>query len=335
MSNFTAEQVLLALADIAFEDGTKLTSLVSNIIIKGTDIGFAVNIGGQNPEEAEKVRLTAINTLTTLPNIGKISIVLTKEVNSKEGNKAGKKYLIDNVKKVILVAAGKGGVGKSTVTALIAQYLANTGYKIGIVDADIYGPSIPQIFGLSQKPVIIADKMQPLKSRNLEIISIGFLVPEDSALAWRGPMVSKAIYRLLSLTAWGDLDYLIIDMPPGTGDIHLSILENYRIDGVLMVTTPQRVSRIDVEKSINLYQKFSVPILGIIENMSYLTDNTGNRMQIFSGSSGKYLAEKYKLRLLQELPIIPAIAESCDRAESLVDVEGLEGSWVLDMVKRV
>jgi len=169
----------------------------------------------------------------------------------------------------------------------------------------------------------------------VEVISIGFLVQSDSAIAWRGPMASKAIYQLLSLTEWGNLDYLIIDTPPGTGDIHLSILENYQIDGVIMVTMPQQISGIDVEKAINLYQKFSVPILGIIENMSYLIDKNGNRIQVFGGSSGKYLAEKYNIPLLQHLPIIPALTEKCDKAESLVDVEGLEGNWVLDIVKKV
>jgi ATP-binding protein involved in chromosome partitioning len=165
--------------------------------------------------------------------------------------------------------------------------------------------------------------MIPLLSRGIQVNSIGFLVSNSEAIAWRGPMASKAIYQLLSLTDWQNLDYLIIDMPPGTGDIHLSILENYQINGgVVIVTSPQKISEIDVTKAINLYQKFDLPILGIIENMSYFIDpESGKIINIFSGNSGENLASKHKVPLIFKLPLLPEIAKACDLGKSLADIE--------------
>jgi len=166
--------------------------------------------------------------------------------------------------------------------------------------------------------------MIPVTSRNIKIISIGFLIPEDSAIVWRGPMASKTIYQLLSLTNWGNLDYLIIDMPPGTGDIHLSILENYQLYGVVMVTTPQQMAKIDVIRSIDLYRKFNLPILGIIENMSYLVDvKTNEKITIFSGNSGEYFSKKFNIPLIYNLPIIPKLSQSCDNGSNLIDAVNL------------
>ncbi|CAF3090849.1 unnamed protein product, partial [Rotaria sp. Silwood2] len=205
---------------------------ISNIIIKDTNIGFAINTLNKDLQEANHIRNKASNQLREIPNIGKITIALTNSRDvTKTSNKVKVKHLIEGVKKIILVASGKGGVGKSTITALIAEQLNMDGYKVGIMDADIYGPSIPHIFGVSDVPEILNNKMKPLESRNIKIISIGLLIHHHSAAIWRGPVASKTIYQLLSLTDWKGLDYLIIDMPPGTGDIHLSILENYQLDG--------------------------------------------------------------------------------------------------------
>lgn len=306
--------VLSKISDILLQDGRKFKDFISNIIIKDKNVGFSIDTTEIGVEEASFMREKAIEKLNEISDIGRITIALTSQKTQNEAKNHDRfkaKQTINGVKNVILVAAGKGGVGKSTMSALIAEQLNSLGYKIGIVDADIYGPSIPQIFGINQKPEIINNKMIPLISRNIQIISIGFLT-QGEAIAWRGPMASKAIYQLLSLSAWNNLDYLIVDTPPGTGDIHLSILENYQISGVTIVTTPQKISQIDVEKAIKLYQKFDVPILGVIENMSYLVDSSNKKLEIFSGNSGEYLSKKYNLPIICKLPIVPELAKACD-----------------------
>ncbi len=325
MNNINEQEILNKIADITFIDQTKLINIISNIIIKGVDIGFAIDILEKNLQEVENIRNRAINKLNEIPNIGKITIVLT---NSKEGVKKvltpKVKHLIEGVKKVILIASGKGGVGKSTIAALIAEQLNSEGYQVGIMDADIYGPSIPHIFGVAGVPEIVNNKMIPLESRNIKIISIGLLIQNHSAAIWRGPMASKTIYQLLSLTNWQKLDYLIIDMPPGTGDIHLSILENYQLDGVIIVTTPQKMSQIDVVRSIDLYKKFNLPILGMIENMSYLVEPISQKiMQIFRGNNSDNFAQQHNIPLIGKIPIEPRLSYNCDHSLSLAGIINL------------
>jgi ATP-binding protein involved in chromosome partitioning len=228
------------------------------------------------------------------------------------------KIRLEGVKKIILIASGKGGVGKSTITALIAHRLEYLGNSVGILDADIYGPSIPNIFDLKQKPEIQNKKMLPLNNHNIFINSIGFLIPENNAVSWRGPMVSKALYQLLSLTKWPNLDYLIIDSPPGTGDVHLSLLQNYHIDNVIIVTTPQKLSKNDVTRAIDLYQKFNINILGIIENMSYYNNPlTQQEIKIFTGNSGTEISEYFKIPLIAKIAIWEELSEYCDKGKNL------------------
>jgi ATP-binding protein involved in chromosome partitioning len=213
------------------------------------------------------------------------------------------KHHINGVKKLILVSSGKGGVGKSTMAMAISEMLQNKAYKVGIVDADIYGPSIPTMLGVNARPELEEKKFIPVIHRDFQLMSIGFLVDTEGPIAWRGPMATKAIYQLFSATKWSNLDYLIVDMPPGTGDIHLSVLENYNIDGVYMVTTPQTVSLKDVERAINLYKKFDIEIKGIIENMV---------SEFFPGNSGEILAKKYNIPLLAKIPLMPKISYNLD-----------------------
>lgn len=217
------------------------------------------------------------------------------------------KLPIDGVSRVILVSSGKGGVGKSTIAKALAEQLAFQGAKVGIVDADIYGPSIPTMFGVHQKPELDGTKMLPIIKDGIKIMSIGFLSAPGSAIAWRGPMATKAIYQILSLVNWGKLDYLIVDTPPGTGDIHLSLLENYQIDSVLIVTTPQKIAASDAIKAIDLYQKFSVPITGIIENMS----------DYFPGNNGEILSSHYLIPLIAKIPMNKDIARICDAGRTI------------------
>ncbi|CAK6512137.1 Mrp/NBP35 family ATP-binding protein [Rickettsia helvetica] len=309
MANLHQKQMIDRLQHITFKDGTFLKQVISDIIIKGNNIGFSIDISGKNKLEAEEIRLKAINKLNEISEVNKITIVFT-ESKPMEKKAQKPKHFIENVKKIILVASGKGGVGKSTISALISQQLSLENYRVGIVDADIYGPSIPHIFGINEVPQTIEGRIIPITTRNIQIMSIGFFVKDHSAIIWRGPMASKTIYQLLSVTKWDNLDYLIIDMPPGTGDIHLSMLENYHLDGVIIVTTPQKISEIDVIRSIDLYQKLGLPILGIIENMSYMLEN----------NSGGHLSQKYNIPLITQIPIIQEIANACDKSLPLTDL---------------
>jgi ATP-binding protein involved in chromosome partitioning len=311
-------QIQTKIANICFSDNSKASERASEIIIKGKEAGFALDINGIALEEAQEVRNHIINELEKIADIERINIVLTSSENKQaQPKKENSKIILDNIKKVILIAAGKGGVGKSTIAALLAQKLASQGKKVGLLDADIYGPSIPSIFDLKGKPELVNKKMIPLCNYNVKVNSIGFITDPLSSISWRGPMTSKALYQLISLTNWGQLDYLIIDTPPGTGDIHLSLLQNYVTAGVVMITTPQKISAIDVQRTINLYRKFGVPIIGIIENMSGYFSPSSEKITIFSGNSGKQIASDYTLPLLAKIALIPELSASCDKGVAL------------------
>lgn len=320
MTNLDKTQIKNLISKIFFQDGSSVQDRASEMVIKNHNLGFSIDITALSIEHAEEVKNIALEKLKTIENIGAVNIVLTsaRKAEKSQQEKEKSKLHIENVKNVILVAAGKGGVGKSTVTALLAHKLKLEGKKVGIIDADIYGPSIPHIFGLSGKPELEDNRMIPLKSHGILVNSIGFLTAPDASVSWRGPMTSKALYQLLSLTNWGNLDYLIIDSPPGTGDIHLSLLQNYIIDQVIMVTTPQIISKIDVARAINLYKKFNVPITGIIENMSYYNEpNSKEKIELFSGKAGELIAEEFNIPLLARLPIMTELSESCDAGKDL------------------
>ncbi|MFK7967889.1 MAG: Mrp/NBP35 family ATP-binding protein [Rickettsiaceae bacterium] len=319
MSTLIELQIKTKMANIAFSDDSKVIERSSEIIIKEGDIGFSIDISGIDLVEANQVRDLVMTELQKIPDISKINIVLTSSESKQKTQKdQSSKIILDNIDKVICLAAGKGGVGKSTISALLAQKLAAQGKKVGLLDADIYGPSIPNIFALSNKPEVLNKRMIPLCNHNVKINSIGFITDPLSSISWRGPMTSKALYQLISLTDWGTLDYLIIDTPPGTGDIHLSLLQNYLVFGVIMLTTPQKISAIDVHRAINLYQKFGVPPIGIIENMSYYTPpNSSERINIFSGDSGNQISIDYNIPLLTRIALNTGLAKACDAGNAL------------------
>jgi ATP-binding protein involved in chromosome partitioning len=219
------------------------------------------------------------------------------------------KSKLDKINKIILVSSGKGGVGKSTIASNIAINLAESGYKVGLLDSDVYGPSIPRIFNINQKPEIKEGLIQPHEEQNIKLMSMGFLVPEGSALVWRGPMLTKAIHQLFKLTNWGKLDYLIVDTPPGTGDIHLSIAENYVIDCAVIVTTPQKLALIDAFKAVDMYDKLKIKIMGIIENMSYLPNPINqNKEYIFGKSNLQNYCDDKKIDFLGSIPMSEKLA---------------------------
>jgi ATP-binding protein involved in chromosome partitioning len=235
-----------------------------------------------------------------------------------EGDGHGKENLIPGVKHAIAISSGKGGVGKSTVSVNLAVALSLTGAKVGLLDADIYGPNIPMMMGVEKAPEQKDGKIAPAESHGVKLISMGFFVPEETAVVWRGPMVHTAIQQLFRDVLWGELDYLLIDLPPGTGDAQLTLTQLVPLSGAVTVTTPQEVALHDVRKGMMMFQKVNVPLLGIIENMSYfLCGHCNHRTEIFSHGGGERAAEKLGVPFLGNIPIDPAIREGGDTGQPI------------------
>jgi ATP-binding protein involved in chromosome partitioning len=228
--------------------------------------------------------------------------------------------LIPNVKNIIAVASGKGGVGKSTTAVNLALALAQDGAKVGILDADIYGPSVPMMLGLSGKPESFDNKtMQPKVAFGVQTMSIGYLVAEDQALIWRGPMVTTALQQLLKETQWEALDYLVIDLPPGTGDIQLTLAQNVPVSGAIIVTTPQDIALLDAQRGFGMFEKVNVPVLGLVENMSlHICSQCGHEEAIFGSGGGAAMSEINKIDCLGQLPLDIHIRQYADSGEPIV-----------------
>ncbi len=235
-------------------------------------------------------------------------------------NPAEGKRPIPGVRNVVAVASGKGGVGKSTVSANLAVALARTGARVGLLDADIYGPSVPTLFHLKGHRLAgEEDKIVPAEANGLKIVSIGFLLEEDTPVIWRGPMLMKALEQFLHGTKWGELDYLVIDLPPGTGDVQISLVQMTPVAGAVVVTTPQDLALIDVKKAVRMFEKVGVPILGVIENMSYfLCPHCAGRSEIFGHGGARKACSEMGLRFLGEIPLETALRESSDAGRLLV-----------------
>ena len=215
----------------------------------------------------------------------------------------GLKFYIPSVKNVILVSSCKGGVGKSTIAFYLALALSKK-HKVGLIDADIYGPSVPVLTGISDKPDIQNNQMIPHVFKGMQTNSIGYLIPSNQALIWRGPMLTKALHQLLAGTKWSELDFLIVDMPPGTGDIHLTCAQKYNIKGVLLVTTPQSLAVSDLSRTCSMYTTLGLSVLGVIENMSYFLDDSGNKQYLFGkGEELQSFIAEYKLKTLAQIPL--------------------------------
>ena len=235
------------------------------------------------------------------------------------GNPAAQDALLPGVKHIIAVASGKGGVGKSTVSANLSVALAQTGAKVGLMDADIYGPNIPMMMGVPKPPEKEGDKIKPAEAHGVQIISMGFFVPEETAIVWRGPMVHTAIQQFFRDVLWGELDYLLVDLPPGTGDAQLSLSQIVPLTGVVTVTTPQEVALYDVRKGLMMFKKVNVPLLGVIENMSFFVcGHCGERTEIFSFAGGERAAKKFEIPFLGRIPLDPAIREGGDAGMPIV-----------------
>ncbi|TAK67679.1 MAG: iron-sulfur cluster carrier protein ApbC [Bacteroidetes bacterium] len=253
-------------------------------------------------------------------NVGQVSIEMTASVRVSPTQQRAE--VLTGVKNTIAVASGKGGVGKSTVAVNLAVSLALDGAKVGLLDADIYGPSIPLMMGINERPTMKGQKLLPLKAHGVGVMSIGFLVDPMQAVIWRGPMVSGAVKQFMSDVDWGELDYLIFDLPPGTGDIHLTLVQSIPLSGAVVVTTPQDISLADARKAFAMFQKVHVPILGIIENMSYyICGHCGHREEIFSNGGGKKAAADLKVPFIGDIPIYTPIRVGGDTGKPIVVLE--------------
>lgn len=249
------------------------------------------------------------------------------------------KERIPGVGKTIAVASGKGGVGKSTISVNLAVALAKNGARVGLLDTDLYGPSIPLMMGINDDLNVTKDeRLIPLESHGIKLISVGFMLDEEQALIWRGPLIMQLVKQFLTQVEWGELDYLVIDLPPGTGDTQLTLVQTIPLDGVLIVTTPQDVALIDARRAIKMFDEVKVPIVGIVENMSYFTcPHCNEKTEIFSSGGGKKTSERYDVPLLGKIPLDPIIREGGDNGTPIVEAQAdsPHAKAFLDIAKSV
>ena len=324
MLSLTEENILKSLAVVKDPDLHRdivTLGFVKNIKINGPNVSFDLQLTTPSCPVRDQFVADCERALrSTVKGIEKIDINMTSSVVAHVNLQ--KETLLPGVKNTIAVASGKGGVGKSTVAVNLAVSLAMDGARVGLVDADIYGPSIPLMFGINDRPKVSNNKLIPLEKHGVKIMSIGFLVDPMQAVIWRGPMASGALKQFMSDVTWGDLDYLIFDMPPGTGDIQLTLVQTVPLTGAIIVSTPQDVALADARKGLVMFNKVNVPVLGIIENMSYyVCTHCGQRENIFDSGGGSKTAIELNVPFLGEIPINTAIRVGGDNGTPIVMAE--------------
>ena len=286
---------------------------VHQVKVSAGSVAVDLQMATHNPAAGEKVREEVERTLRTLPGVQdvKVNINVTKPPTREESAQKGiaqDASLIPGVKHVVAVASGKGGVGKSTVAANMAVALAQLGYRVGLLDVDIYGPSLPTMFGITEKPRVVGNRIYPFVKHGVTVMSLGFILETDTPVIWRGPMVMRAIEQMLGDVEWGDLDYMVLDLPPGTGDAQLTVTQRIPLAGAVIVTTPQDVALIDARKGLAMFRKVNVPVIGIVENMStFVCPHCGETTDIFKKDGGKKTADLLDTAFLGSIPLDPKI----------------------------
>jgi ATP-binding protein involved in chromosome partitioning len=323
----TREQVLAALREVMVP-GTRVdivkVDLVGEIRVEDGEVLVEIVRTSEKPQTIAAVRQAALTRLEQLPGIRSLSVEVDDRSAPKRQAPTGphgqspdpwaEREPLPGVGRIIAVASAKGGVGKSTVAVNLALALAEAGHRTGLLDADIYGPSLPTMLPVSEPAAVDPDrKIHPGRALDLAVLSMGLLVDPDQAMIWRGPMVFSAVKQLLKDTVWPELDYLVVDLPPGTGDAQLTLVQQVPLAGVVMVTTPQEVALVDVRRGVEMFRKVEVPVLGIVENMSFFVcPDTGKQYDIFGRGGGQRVADQFDLPLLAQIPIEPAIREGGD-----------------------
>lgn len=292
---------------------------IEGVIIQNNKINIVIELSSNTNYDDQNLTLSIKKIIeNNFPDKYTINVIYNQLKTPSSSVAKKDLYKIPNIKNIVLFASTKGGVGKSTTAAYIALALAKLGQKVGIVDADIYGPSLPTLLGITTKPEVIDNKIIPIYKNGIYSISMGYLIEENQAAIWRGPMISKALSQLLLSTKWPELDYLIIDMPPGTGDIYLSLSEKFIIDGAVLITTPQKISFSILKKSIGFFNKAETKILGLIENMSYLTNPIDNsQIHVFGPPLSEHQLKNISIELLGRIPLSSEISTFGDEGLSL------------------
>jgi len=329
MTNITEDLVLTILKEVEDPSQSKdivSLGLVSNVTIKGSNIAVTMEVPVHRGASMEPIRKLAQHKLLNIDGVTSATVVVTAHENKKaqtvDQNNDNKieKVFESNVKRFIAVGSGKGGVGKSTTSVNLAIALKLEGYSVGLLDADVYGPSQPRMLGVSGRPASVGgDMVAPLQNFGISLMSMGLLVPDDTAMIWRGPMVQSALTQMLNSVAWGNLDVIVIDLPPGTGDIQISLAQQVNLAGAVIVSTPQDIALLDVVKALTMFQKANVPVLGMIENMSYWSCPDCGRVDHIFGEGGvKTEAKKRNIELLGEIPISAEVRKGSDSGIPIV-----------------
>ena len=324
MTNINRDLILEALKEIEDPSQSKdivSLGLVNSITIKDSNVAVTLEVPVHRGASMEPVRKLAQARVLKINGVTSATVVVTAHENkektstfSKDKEDKVEKVLESNVKRFVAIGSGKGGVGKSTTSVNLAIALKLEGYSVGLLDADVYGPSQPRMLGVSGRPASVGgDMVAPLQNFGISLMSMGLLVPDDTAMIWRGPMVQSALTQMLNSVAWGDLDVIVIDLPPGTGDIQISLAQQVNLAGAVIVSTPQDIALLDVVKALTMFQKANVPVLGMIENMSYWSCPDCGRVDHIFGEGGvKAEAKKRNIDLLGEIPISVDVRKSSD-----------------------
>ncbi len=355
MAQVTERDVMAALSGVTDPDrGSDVASLgmVSGLVIKDGNVGFALEVAPERGPALEPLRQAAEKAVFDLPGVNSATVVLTAHSKpsaapaappppqaqaqraqvrgQQQGSGRGQSPLPDGVKAVVAVASGKGGVGKSTTAVNLALALSASGLKVGILDADIYGPSLPRMMGITERPTSPDGKtLLPMERYGIECMSIGFLVPEDTPTIWRGPMVMSALEQMMRDVAWSELDVMVVDMPPGTGDAQLTMSQRVPLAGAVIVSTPQDIALLDARKGLNMFRKVDVPVLGIVENMSlFICPHCGGESHIFGHGGAKAEADTLGVDFLGEVPLHMSIRETSDGGTPIVATDP-EGPYAL------
>ena len=326
----TKEDVIKALArvtDPASGRDVVAAGMVQGLVIRDGNVGFAIEVPPERGRSAEPLRKACEDAVAKVPGVLSVTAVLTAHQDARATapprtatpQQQARQTGIPGVQSVIAVASGKGGVGKSTVAVNLALGLSKLGMKVGLLDADIYGPSVPRLLGINRKPESDGQKLKPIEKFGLKAMSIGFLVGEDAPLVWRGPMVQSALTQMMNDVAWAPLDVLVLDMPPGTGDAQLTIAQRVPLKGAVIVSTPQDIALIDARKGLQMFRKTEVPVLGIVENMSvFVCPHCGEESHIFGHGGARATAQELNAPFLGEIPLVPSIRETSDAGTPIV-----------------